>query len=799
MSPDKTSQQDDMISIEINGVALQGNRGDMIIRVADEAGIVIPRFCYHKKLPIAANCRMCMVEVEGVPKPLPACATPINEGMKVQTKSPLAIRAQRGVMEFLLINHPLDCPICDQGGECELQDVAMGYGRGLSRFTESKRVVRDKDIGPLIATEMTRCIHCTRCIRTLEEVGGVTELGATGRGMHTTIGTFIEMSVDSEMSGNVIDVCPVGALTSKPFRFSARAWELRSHDSIAPHDCVGSNISVHIQRNKVLRVVPKDNEEVNECWISDRDRYSYEGLNNADRLKSPMIKVNGRWQETDWDTALDTVVEGVNEIRINQGDEQVGALVSASSTLEEMYLLQKLMRGMGIYNIDHRLRQSDFSDQDSAPVYPWLGQDIADLESLNAVLLVGANVRKDQPIVAHRLRKACHRGAQLFVVNGVDYPFAFDASESFINGPAGQLTDLAGILQAAVEISGKSASPALDSLLSSATVSDAQRNTAQGLIDADSATVLLGTQSFIHPQSSVMRALAKSISAVTGATLGYLPEGGNSAGAWLAGVLPHRGVKGHELSHKGQHAGQMLSQGLKAWLLMNVEPELDCSDGPAAMKALSDAGFVVVMSSYRSEAMLEYADVLLPTSPFTETSGTFVNAEGRWQSFSGAVAPYGDTRPGWKLLRVLGNMFDIEGFEFMSSEEVLTECRLAIGDVTPDNSGEATAIAAPGSDGELMRISDVSLYNIDGLVRRASSLQQSADAREADARMNAAQAQQLGLNGSKRILVKQGGDWLSLPLTVDDSIPDNCILVPAAVADSAGLGRLFGAIEVQLD
>jgi NADH-quinone oxidoreductase subunit G len=789
----------DMVNIEIDGVAMQTPKGSMIIHAADDAGIVIPRFCYHKKLPIAANCRMCLVEVDGVPKPLPACATPVNEGMKVYTKSPLAIKAQRGVMEFLLINHPLDCPICDQGGECELQDVAMGYGRDISRFTEKKRVVKDKNIGPLIATEMTRCIHCTRCIRTLEVVGGVKELGATGRGMHTEIGTYVEQNVNSEMSGNVIDVCPVGALTSKPFRFRARAWEIRQHNSVAPHDCVGSNLHVHTFDNKVMRVVPADNEQVNECWISDRDRFSYQGLNSEQRLQQPMIKVNGVWQETDWESALDAVVEQLNEIRISDGDEQVGALVSPSATVEEMYLLQKLLRGLGVNSIDHRLRQTDFSDQHKAPVYPWLGQDIEKLEQQDAVLLIGSNIRKDQPIIGHRLRKAASNGASIMLVNNLDYEFTFMPAAKIIAGPAVQVQALAGIVRAVAVKTGKSVPAEFENLLADVQVSEQQRDIAECLVAADKASVLLGSQSYLSPYSAILRNLAMIISDLAGCKMGYLTDGANTSGAWLTGVLPHRGPAGADAASQGQHAANMLAKPMKAYLLYNVEPDLDCADPRAALTAMRAAKLVISFTSFRSPALEACADVMIPVSPFTETSGTFVNVEGRWQSFTGCVAPLGNTRPGWKILRVLGNMFDLDGFEYMSSEDVLKEIQDATAVVQPDNVVQPVAPENLPQQKNLVRFSELSIYSVDGITRRAEALQQTHDATGEQIHMNSATVENLGLSGVTRVLVKQADEWVSLPLAVDERMPDNYAMVPAAVSVNEQLGGPCAAIEVQSD
>ena len=564
---------EDAVNVEINGQPFKARKGAMIIEVTDAAGISVPRFCYHKKLSIAANCRMCMVEVEKVPKPLPACATPVAEGMKIFTGSELAQGAQKAVMEFLLINHPLDCPICDQGGECELQDLALGYGSGISRFTEKKRVVQDKFIGSLIATDMTRCIHCTRCIRMLREVAGKQELGATGRGENMEIGTYIEKSLESELSGNVIDVCPVGALTSKPFRFKARAWELDQHASIAPHDCIGSNLLVHTRRGKVMRVVPRENEAINEVWLSDRDRFSYEGLYADDRLETPMLKVDGHWQAVDWETGLQAAADGIRAVIDAHGAEQMGVLVAPTATLEEMSLLQTLARGLGINNIDHRLRQVDFTDQQQAPLCPTLGQSLEALEAVDAALLIGSNTRKDQPIAGHRLRKAALNGAQVMFVNPVDYEFLFDVHAKAVVPPSQIAQVLAGIAACFADAASQSAD-AVKSMIAAASVDDTQRAMAAALKAADKATVLVGSIAIAHPQYSMIKALAAVIARASGASFGILGEA-NSVAGWLAGVLPHRGPAGSALSSEGMTAQAMLESPRKGYLLFGVEPEYD--------------------------------------------------------------------------------------------------------------------------------------------------------------------------------------------------------------------------------
>jgi NADH-quinone oxidoreductase subunit G len=778
---------EELVTITVDGEELKAPKGAMLIEVTDEHNIRVPRFCYHKKLSVAANCRMCLVDVEKAPKPMPACATPVMDGMIVHTKSAKAIAAQKSVMEFLLINHPLDCPICDQGGECELQDISMGFGGDISQYTDVKRVVFDKDIGPLISTELTRCIQCTRCVRFGEEIAGMRELGMTDRGDRAVIGTFIEKSVDSEMSGNVIDVCPVGALTAKPSRFSARAWEIQQHEAIAPHDSVGSNIFVHTQRGKVMRVVPRENEAVNEVWISDRDRFSYKGLYSDDRVASPMIKVNGEWQDCDWDEALQKAVEGMKA----HSADQCGAWISPNATLEEHYLAQKIMRGMGSGNIDHRLRQTDFSDQDTVPTMPWLGQNIEDLENIDAALLIGSYVRKEQPMMAHRLRKAAiNNDAKISFVNPRQFDWHMPVLEECVSSASGMLEDLAAIAQAV----GGDVPVNLSTIVKNAKVSDAHKQIAGSLQQAEKATVLIGNIANQHPQLSVIRKLANAIASATNSVLGYLPETANSAGAWLAGAVPHRGPAGSEASVKGKCAAEMQS---KALITFNIEPEFDCANGADAINQLKSAEFVVAISSYASSNIKDYADVILPLAVFTETSGTYVNAEGFWQSFQGASLPEGEARPGWKILRVLGNLFNIDGFDFISSQEVKDEIKNQCQEIKLDNTVTCTqSVSIDKADG-LQRIGDVPLYAIDTLVRRSAPLQNTKDAKQDCARMSSKQAKQSGVSGAEKVKVNQGSAYAYMPLVIDEDIPDGCVWISAAMQTSSTLGATFGSIELE--
>ncbi len=701
-----------MVEIELDGKKVEIIEGSMIMHAADKAGTYIPHFCYHKKLSIAANCRMCLVDVEKMPKPMPACATPVSQGMIVRTKSAKAIKAQQSVMEFLLINHPLDCPICDQGGECQLQDLAVGYGMSASRYTEEKRVVLRKDIGPLVSMEeMTRCIHCTRCIRFGEEIGGVMELGMTHRGEFAEIEAYVGMSVDSELSGNMIDICPVGALTSKPFRFQARTWEMSRRKSVSPHDSTGANLVVQVKNNKVLRVVPLENEAINECWIADRDRFSYEALNGPERLLRPMIKQGGAWQEVEWQVALEYVAGGLQHIKTDHGASAIGALVSPHSTLEELALAGALVRGLGSENIDYRLRHAEFAPQTAAR---WLGMPIAELTLLQRVLVVGSYLRKDHPLFAQRIRQAVRQGAQVSRIDNhaTDWamPLAHDMqvdSRQWVQA----LADVAAAVAAEKGISAPAAGNATDAAVA----------IAHSLLGGERKAILLGNAASHHAKASSLLALANWIGAQTGARVGYLTEAANTVGAQLVGAMP---------GASGQHAGQMLAGGLQAILLLNTEPEFDSAAGSAAAAALGAAAMVVTLSPFK--ANMETSDVLLPIAPFTETSGSFVNAEGRLQGFNAVVKPAGEARPAWKVLRVLANTLGLPGFDQESSQDVLALVDLAKDDTgawtVADRLGNQTtaSIDLTPADGEPCV---ASIYQLDSIVRRAPALQLTADAR----------------------------------------------------------------------
>ncbi len=787
-----------MVTIEIDGKTLQVPKGSMVIEAADAAGIVIPRFCYHKKLSVAANCRMCLVEVEKAPKPLPACATPVTDGMKVFTRSPLALEAQKSVMEFLLINHPLDCPICDQGGECDLQDLAMGFGKDVSRFTENKRVVPDPDIGPLIATGMTRCIHCTRCVRFGQEIAGIQELGAVGRGEHTRIGTYVARAVTSELSGNVIDLCPVGALTSKPFRFKARAWELTHHAGIAAHDCIGSNIEYHVRRNEVMRVLPRENEAINETWISDRDRFSYPGFYSDDRATRPLIRQGEEWKEVDWETAIAYAAEGLGRVREKYGAERLAALTSPNASVEEGYLLQKLMRALGAHSVDHRLRRLDFRAPDSEPLAPALGMAIADLETLDAALLIGSWTRKDQPLLGHRLRKAALRGARIAALNPLRYEFNFPLSEHLVHAPQILPAQLAAIAKALLVLSGQPAPEGLERLLENVEVHESHRRIATDLFEAERAGVFLGLQAQSLPNLTELRALANVIAEQAGATLGYFSDGANAVGLALAGVLPHRSVGGQAVEKAGHAADAILGGESRGLILHGFEPEFDTANPGATLAALQTADFVVVLNGYDTPAMRRYADVILPVSLVHESGGTFVNAEGTWQTWRGAVRPFAEARPAWKVLWVLGNFLKLDGFEQETVEQVRDELREALGPVVPDPRSPWQAPASlAGQGGELYRIGHLPLYAVDAVVRRSPPLQETTDHIVGALYLNRATADRLGLSEADTVQASQDGHTATLPLVIDEGVPDDCVFIPQGVPGSDSLGAACGPVALQ--
>lgn len=780
-----TVTENKSVEIEINGKKLTARPEQTIIQVADEAGIYIPRFCYHKKLTVAANCRMCLVEVEKSPKALPACATPVMPGMKVFTKSQKTIDAQRAVMEFLLINHPLDCPVCDQGGECELQDLSMGYGSSHSHYDECKRSVADQDIGPLIATEMTRCIYCTRCVRFGDEIAGLREMGVIGRGEHQEVGTYVAHMIKSEVSGNITDLCPVGALTNKPFSSKARAWELNQHPSIAPHDCLGSNLHVHTRYGTVMRVVAQENLMINDMWLSDRDRYSYTGLYHPDRVLHPMARINGKWEAVGWEKAFELAANGLQQA-ISAGSDKLGALASPNSTLEEFYLLQKITRALGSSNIDHRLREINTSDQVELQDFPRLPMPLAELENQQAFLIIGSNLQKEQPLASLRVRKAAIKGSNVFVVNSVDYKFHFPVAAKHIVSPNELTQALAKIVNA------------LQPEFSDVTVDDNAKLIAQTLRDKEQTCIVLGALAQQHPESSTIRYLANRIAELTGATLAFMSAGANSAGAFIAGAIPHKQTA-LQLD-AGLSAYEMLAKPRDAYLLVNVEPELDCANAQLAREAMQQAKFTVALSIYRNPLLEAYAHVIFPMTPFTETSGTFVNVSGQWQSFQGVATPYGEAKPAWKILRVLGNFLHLDGFEYETSEEVKQEVKSQYDDKkTISHTFKKPAKFSLNNAKKLMRIGEIPPYSLDSIVRRALPLQETQEVMEgvtAAAKMHADTARELNLQSSQMVTIKQGNGSVKLPLVIDERVAKGAVLIAGGIDATNMLGDLIGEVEI---
>ncbi len=776
-----------LINLEVDGQPVQVPEGSMVMEATNRLGVYVPHFCWHKKLSIAANCRMCLVQVEKAPKPLPACATPVTEGMKVFTHSEAAVKAQKGVMEFLLINHPLDCPICDQGGECQLQDLAVGYGPSSSRYGEMKRVVPRKDIGPLVAAEeMSRCIHCTRCVRFGQEIAGVMELGMAGRGEHSEILSFVGKSVDSELSGNMVDLCPVGALTSKPFRYTARTWELARRRTVSPHCGLGTGLVVQIKGNRVMRALPYENEAINECWLSDKDRYSYEGLNGSDRLVRPMVKRDGRWHEVEWSEALEFAAAGLKRVIAARGPDQFGLLASPHSTLEELFLAGRFVRGIGGDNVDFRLRRTDFSLDPQRKGAPWLGMPVADLSRLKRVLVIGSNLRKDHPLLAVRLRTAARKGLQLAMVGAWQEDPLIPLQGDIRVAPSALPAALAEVLVALLASKGQP----VDAALASVVPGEEARRVAAMLAGGEPAAVFLGNFATHHPQASAIENLAQRIASASSARFGVLGEAANSVGGHLAGAVP---------TGKGLDAASMVRGKLGAYLLLGCEPELDTADGAGALAAMHAAEFVVALSPFQHRAV-EYADVLLPMTPFTETAGTFVSTEGRVQSFKGVVQPLGEARPGWKILRVLGNLFGLDGFDQDSAEAVKTAALAGV-DVAArlDNSlAQLPPVSpAPAIAGGLERIGDVPIHFADPLVRRAPSLQATHDAVAPQAWMNAGTLASLGVAEGDQVRVTQGEASVLLFAGENARVPDGAVRIPAAHVLTANLGPVTGTVRVE--
>jgi NADH-quinone oxidoreductase subunit G len=767
----------------------------MIIQASDNAGIYIPRFCYHEKLSIAANCRMCLVEVEKAPKPLPACATPVAEGMVVKTASKTAVEAQKGTMEFLLINHPLDCPVCDQGGECPLQDQALGYGGGVSRFSEEKRAVENPDIGPLIETEMTRCIHCTRCVRFGQEIAGVMEFGAIGRSEDMKITTFMEGSVDSEVSGNNIDLCPVGALTSKPYRFTARSWEMHDHPLISPHDCLGSNLIAQSVGGEVKRVLPRTNEAVNECWLSDRDRFSYEAVNSNDRLTQPLVKKDERMEEVSWEEALGTAADSLRKIVDQNGADALGALCTPTATLEEFYLLQKLIRGLGCQNIDHRLRQQDFRDDETAPIFPGSEIPVAQVPQLSAALVIGCNLRKELPLVALRFRELVRNGGRVAALNPIRFDSNFSLATDWVIAPRDMPAALACVAQKLAKERKVEFPAEIEALVRPDLDIETAREVARLLMPGKgTALLVLGQLAAQHAEAADLRGIASWMASHCGLRMAVLPDA-NSAAGWIAGCVPHRGAGGDPMTIPGRDAARMTTDSLSGCVLYGLEPSLDYGSPGSLDQTLGQAEFVLSFSSFRS-AVPPQANVVFPLVPYTENSGSFINLEGRLQFSPAAVQPQGEARPGWKILRVLANFLELKGFDYVTVGDVTQEIPLSDLEVSYRLAGALPKPRPEGArsndrlrDGSLERILDVPLYSVDPVVRRADSLQATRDNPPSAAHVHPRKLAELGLEAGQVVAVRGTEGTVRLLVQPDDRVLESCAYIPAARPETAALGN----------
>jgi len=782
--PEKTL---DMVNIEIDGQAMEVPKNSMIIEATDKAGISIPRFCYHSKLSIAANCRMCLVDVEKAPKPMPACATPVMDGMKVYTHSRRAIDAQHGVMEFLLINHPLDCPICDQGGECELQDLAMGYGRSVSRFTERKRVVKDHNIGPLVQTDLTRCIQCTRCVRFLDEIAGTNELGMFGRGDRSEIGTSLSQGIDSELSGNVIDLCPVGALTNKPFRFSARAWELMARPSLATHDGVGASLWYHTRREQVLRAVPRDCESTNETWLSDRDRYSHFGLNSDDRVLEPMVKVNDKWQNVSWDEGLRVAVKALRKSVTAHGGANLGVLMSASASTEEHFLARRLASGLDCSNVDYRLREQDFSDDRVLGRVASFQTPMSAIDDVKTILLIGSNIRHEAPILGQRVRKACRKGAQVIALNPADWNFHFELADKLITAPQHMVAELAALAAAVAKITNQEVPGFLQAAVSGAQVEASHHAMAEKLVADGDKMLILGQAAMAHQQASWLRQLSAWIAKATGAVFNMVSHGSNSTGAAMIAAAAD--------TVDGLNSREMLSTSLKGYLLWDIEPEFDLANPALAMQALTSAENVVAVSSFASEGLKAVADVILPLAPLAESEGLFYTFDGQSFVAETAVKPSGQARSGWKILRRMGSELELDGFSQVDVTSVRDEILAQIS--TEDSTAGEVELTAPETEGDLYRVGDVAMYAVDALCRRSEHLQQTVHAENTFVGLNPDDAGRKGFADGHEVKVSQGTEHVILPVRLCSELPAGAVWVKSATDVSSALGDSFGPISVE--
>ena len=785
-----------MLELTIDEKAVSVNEGATIIEAADLVGIYIPRFCYHKKLSVAANCRMCLVEVEGSRKPLPACATPVTDKMKVFTASKMALEAQRIVLEFLLINHPLDCPVCDQGGVCELQDLSMGFGSAHSEFDETKVAVHSPNLGPLIDTHMTRCIKCTRCVRFGEEIAGISELGVLNRGEHATIANYMSKLVHSEMSGNVIDICPVGALTAKPSKYDHRGWEVHEHPYIAAHDCLGSNVFIHCRRHdnyearEIMNVVPRMNESINEGWISDRDRFSYQALQHQSRALEPMIKSNGQWREVDWQRALVEIADKLRTLVDKYDNEAVAAITSPFSTTEECYLLQKLVRALGSNHVDFRIREQDFSDQEHGASFLRLNTPIADIASQDTLLVVGSNVRHEQPILSHKINQASKAGAVVMSINPVDYDSVFPVDHALLSGDI-----VFGLAQVAKCLLPDHAHEVTS--FDRIEVSDQAKIIAEKLSQAQSGALLLGEFTISHPQASLIRALAYLIEKHSSVTVGFMTIGPNTAGAYAAGAVPHYSPNQSGEALSGRDAKALLTdKPAKAVIVLGAELEFDCAYSSAALKALSEASLVICLSSFVTPAMQEYADFILPIAPFSENSGTYVNADGIWQSFSAATIPQGQAKPGWKVLRALAGFMMLDDFDYKTDHQVINELKDLLGDVSANTTPKLALPAVIEPNQNLLRLANWPLYRVDPLVRHASALQAMHDSEPQAIKLSMATAKQYNLVEGDLTTARQEGCEIKLPLVIDDRVSHGVVMIASACEETRGFGQASQSIEL---
>ena len=746
-----------MIKIKIDGKALEVKPKTSIIEVADKVGIDIPRFCYHKKLSVAANCRMCLVEVKNFAKPLPACATQVMEGMEISTKSKFTKDTQKSVMEFLLINHPLDCPICDQGGECDLQDTAVAYGASKTRYTEEKRVVFDKNIGPLISTDLTRCIQCTRCVRFLKEVGGMAELGLIGRGEHAEISAYVDKSVESELSGNIIDLCPVGALTSKPFRYSARSWELSRRSTIACHDSLGSNIEAHVKDNIVKRVIPKENESINECWISDRDRFSYEGLNHKDRINLPLKREKNQWKEIDWEEAYELIEKNITDIDIKKSNK-IGIICSPQSTLEEGFLLKKIAKELNTSHIDYRLLEQSFSENNN-----WLGCKIDEIESHDAILVVGSNLKHDQPLLAHRFRRYANKKNNFSIITSYDDFYSTRCLEKVIVNPSAYINYLLMILkQVQLSTKYKINSEVIKNLLKAAKPSNEAKRIAKSLLSNKSKAIFLGHQILHLDDGDNIKLVAMHIAQAVGATFGLIPGYANSVG-----------LNELNLNTDNISADKILSQSKEAYIMMNFDPLYDYHSPKKINAALKKAKFNLAISPYISDSFKEF-DVVLPMTPFTETSGTFINMEKTIQSFSAVTPPVGQSRPGWKILRVLANFLQLEGFSYDSSEEVKTDAMI---EMDKKNEFSLNDFKPSNIERGLEVLNVVRANDSDMIVRRATSLHQNKNKDQSCCLINPTTMLEEGLIEGQKIKISSSEAEILINVKADDNVCLNAVVI----------------------